>query len=67
MTYLVTIPIAGHITFEVEAESEGDAIDAAMQMDENDGELSWETLRKFHQGNFCFCPTPWEAQAENID
>jgi hypothetical protein len=67
MTYLVTIPIAGHITFEVDAESESDAIDAAMKMDENEGELSWETLRKFHQGNYCFCPFPWEAKAESID
>jgi len=28
---------------------------------------TWEALGWFHQGNVCYCPPPWEAEAELID
>lgn len=62
-TYEVTIPIAGHAFITVEAESEDEAIEIAM------GEVSlkhveeWECLERFNQGNVCYCPHPWEADA----
>lgn len=63
----VTVPIAGHASLTVEAENEKDAIDAAMdQVTKNDIE-EWEALPMFHQGNVCYCPSPWEAEAELED
>jgi len=65
--YLVTIPIAGHLTFEVEAETEGQAIEIANSLDENQGELQYEQLTQFNQGNVCYCPAPWELTVELLD
>lgn len=66
-TYLVTIPIAGHLTFEVEAETPAQAITMSRDMDSDDGELQWDTLTRFHQGNVCYCPSPWELTVELLD
>jgi hypothetical protein len=66
-TYLVTIPLAGHIRFEVEAESEEQAIELANQMETEQGEMDWGTLTRFNQGNVCYCPSPWEIETEIID
>ncbi len=38
-TFLVTIPIAGHFTIEVKAESKEEAIEKAFGADTEDGEL----------------------------
>ena len=65
-TYIVTTPIAGHLSFEVEADSPEEAKQIADTLDEKDGELSWETLTRFNQGNVCYCPSPWEQTVELI-
>ena len=65
-TYLVSIPIAGHVVHEVEAESPEEAIGSAQIMDPEDGEVTWETLSQFHKGNVCYCPTPWKIETEEI-
>ena len=67
MTYNVIIPIAGHITFEVEAESEEEAKELAWNMDINDpADLSWEMLETFGRGNVCYCPSPWSVEVEEV-
>lgn len=66
-TYRVTVPIAGHHTVMVEAETEEEAIEKAMDTDMSDGDFEWEALEQFHQGNVCYCPSPWEAEAELED
>jgi hypothetical protein len=67
-TFYVTIPIAGHILVEVEADNRADAIERAF--DSDDLSLtncdSWEALRKFHSGNVCHCPSPWEIEVEEV-
>jgi len=63
-TYLVTVPVAGHATIEVEAESEDQAIEKAIDEVNIDHLESWESLRQFNTGNVCYCPQPWEAEAE---
>ena len=65
--FFVTIPIAGHVTYEIEAGSKDDAIDVAMEKDPNDGgDVAYETLRTFITGYVCRCPSPWEATAEKM-
>ena len=65
-TYLVITPIAGHLTHEVEAENEAEAIEKSWMMNPDDGELTWECLESFGQGNVCSCPEPWEVETEEI-
>jgi hypothetical protein len=63
-TYIVTIPMAGHISFEIEAEDEEAAIALAWDQDPSSGELTWEMLDSFGRGHVCHCPQPWEVTAE---
>lgn len=65
-TYTVKVPIAGHIIVNVEAESEEDAARKAMESDDLtlDNLDSWEALEQFNAGNVCYCPHPWEVEAE---
>lgn len=65
-TYIVTIPIAGHISFEVEAETKQQAEEIAKEEDPANGELTWETLDRFNEGNVCYCPSPQEIQVKQI-
>ena len=65
-TYIVKIPIAGHISYEVEAENKDAAEDAAWFIDTDQGEVTWEMLTKFGQGNVCYCPRPWEVKVEEV-
>jgi hypothetical protein len=67
-TYIVTIPIAGHVSFEVEAENEDSAKAAAWEKDptSKDAELSWEQLETFGRGNVCYCPSPWEVDVHEV-
>lgn len=65
-TYVVTIPIAGHISFEIEAEDEKAAEKAAWGSDVKEGDLSWDMLESFGEGNVCHCPSPWEVQVEEV-
>ena len=65
-TYTVKLPIAGHIIVEVEAKNAEEAIEAALSSDQltTTNIESWEALKAFNQGNFCFCPEPWEAEVQ---
>lgn len=63
----VLVPFAGHIAVTVEAESEDEAIIAAMDAATLDNVESWEVLERFNRGNVCYCPSPWEAEAEMQD
>ncbi len=62
-TYSVSIPIAGHAYVTVEAESEQDAIEKGMDLASNEN-IEWECLARFNNGNVCYCPSPWEAEAQ---
>lgn len=64
--FSVTIPIAGHAFLEVEAETEPEAIEAAFEKVTLDHVEDWEALQRFNAGNVCYCPSPWEAEAEDI-
>jgi hypothetical protein len=59
----VTLPIAGHAHLVVEADDEYGAIDAAMEQVTSDHFEGWEAVRQFVQGNVCYCPSPWQAEA----
>lgn len=63
--YSVTIPIAGHLFVEVEAESAEQAIAKAHE-DYDPKDAQWETLDRFNSGNVCYCPSPWEIQVEDM-
>lgn len=64
-TYSVTIPFAGHIGVQVEANSEEEAINIALEQHLSlDDVIEWEALREFNRGNVCCCPSPWEAEAD---
>lgn len=67
-TYLVTIPIAGHLMVEVEATSESEAKDLAFDEATLDQHLgNWEMLDRFNQGNVCYCPSPWAVEVERVE
>lgn len=61
----VIIPIAGHAVKEVEAVSEEAAIEEAFNTVTLDDLENWEALERFHQGNVCYCPSPWELGVED--
>ena len=64
--YTVYLPIAGHAILSVEAESEDAALEKAWEADlSKDAEIEWEALEQFTRGNVCYCPSPWEATAED--
>lgn len=63
-TYNVTLPIAGHAYLSVEAESERDAIQKALDEVTMDHIETWEAVERFNEGMVCYCPHPWEAEAE---
>lgn len=63
-SYTVKIPIAGHATITVDAKDEDEAITKAMEKVTIDDVDDWEPLEQFQSGNVCYCPKPWEAEAE---
>ncbi len=65
-TWSVTLPISGHAYLEVEAETEEEAIDAAMNACSIDEVETWEPLRRINQGNVCYAMQPWEAEAVEV-
>jgi hypothetical protein len=66
-TYSVTIPIAGHVIVEVDAEDEKSAIKKALDAEISAEDIEqWQTLDRFLQGNVCYCPKPWEVSAEEV-
>lgn len=64
--YSVTVPIAGHAIVEVEADSEEEAIEKAIGEVTREHLEGWEPLQQFNRGNVCYCPHPWEAEAEDL-
>ena len=50
-------------TATVEADSEEEAIEKAIETVHLDDVENWEALKEFNMGNVCFCPRPWEAEA----
>jgi len=66
-TFNVTVPVAGHAYLEIEAENEEAAIEQAMGEIKQEHIDSWEPLRQFNRGNVCYCPQPWDAEAEQVD
>ena len=65
-TYSVTIPIAGHAIVEVEADDEEAAIEKALEEVTLNNVDEWEALREFNRGNVCYCPQPWEIEAQDL-
>lgn len=65
-TWSVTLPIAGHAFLEVQAETEAAAIEAAMEAVTLSDIEEWEALHQFNKGNVCYCPQPWEPEAEDL-
>lgn len=61
-TYQVTIPFAGHMVIEIEAESKEAALEKALEEVTADNIETWEPLERFNEGNVCYCPHPWEAE-----
>jgi hypothetical protein len=61
-TYEVKVPIAGHLTVSVQADSEEEAIEKAVDSGTMADLDCWEALKQFNQGNICHCPQPWEAE-----
>lgn len=64
--WLVTIPIAGELVREVEAESEEEAIEEALAQPHEPGEETWETFTKLVEGNV-FYGSCDKVSAEEID
>ena len=75
-TFLVRMPIAGVMTFEVEAESGEDAINKAQLTDvridlvegetDNSPEMEeWDLYKKTVSGNVNYTPL-WEAEYEEL-
>lgn len=65
-TYSVTLPVSGTAVVEVEADSEEDAIDKALDSVTNKDLETWEALRRIVMGNV-FCGQQNEAEAILID
>lgn len=65
-TYEVTIPIFGHAYLTVQADSEEEAIELAMDEASPDHVEGWEALRELNRGNVCYAPAPWSAEARLI-
>ena len=61
-TYAITVPIAGHAFVEVEAETEEQAHQKAIEEVTLHHIEEWEALEQFNQGNVCFCPHPWNIE-----
>jgi hypothetical protein len=75
--YEVVVPFAGHVLVRVEAESKKEATDNAIckglifTAKDEDGVaadiLDLETLSRFNDGAVCYCPAPWQAEAEEVE
>lgn len=67
--YSVALPIAGHIFVEVEADDAKAAVEAALELQFDTKDIEeWQVMeRGYTRGNVCYCPTPWEPEAELLD
>lgn len=61
--YEVILPIAGHACVTVVADSEGEAIEMAMEVVDITDIESWDAFKHITRGNVCYAPT-WDASAE---
>lgn len=66
-TWAVVVPIAGHAYIEVDADTEEEALEKAIDGVTSDHFESWEALEQFNQGNVCYCPRPWQAEVNAFD
>ena len=66
--YHVTIPIAGHAYYTVEAESEAQAVELANEEPSDYDDLDWDLFPNgLNEGNVCLAPLPWEAEVTLLD
>lgn len=63
-TWTVTIPVGGHAVLSVEAETEQEAIDKAVDSVQLSDLESWDILNPVSRGNVLSFPSPWEIEAE---
>ena len=65
--YYVQLPVVGIIGFEIEAESEEDAIEKALNSDQitSDNFEEWDVVESVCKGNVCYAPL-FDAEAEEI-
>lgn len=64
-SFTVAVPIAGTAYIEVEAETEEEAIRLGLDGVTLEHIETWEALEQFHEGNVCYCPHPWSAEAQD--
>lgn len=65
-TFGVTMPIGGHAYVEVEAETEEQAKELAMDQVSLTDIDGWEILDPVSQGNVLSFPSPWEIEVAEI-
>ena len=65
--YLVIVPVAGHASIEVEADSPAEAEALAFERLGPENLEDWEFLQSFNEGNICHCPSPWEVVVEDLE
>jgi hypothetical protein len=66
-TYEVTLPITGIAYLTIEAESEDEAIETALNEVMIDHIEMWEAVRDINRGNVCYAMQPWSAEARETD
>lgn len=66
--YDVTVPIAGYAVVRVRANSEQEAVDAAINSDQltTDAIEEWDGYTRLVEGNVMRVATPWKASAEEV-
>lgn len=65
--YMVTIPVAGHLNFEVKANSEEEAIEKALSTEWSlEDIIELDAYEKLIEGNVCHV-YEYEASAEEIE
>jgi hypothetical protein len=69
--FTVIVPFAGHIEKTVEAATPEEARGKVFEgwsgfagCDQEDYFYDYELLDRFHAGNVCYCPSPWELTIE---
>lgn len=64
-SYCVTLPVTGIAVIDVEAETEEEAIEKALQ-DVTSAHLEqWEAVERINAGNVCYAMHPWTAEADD--
>lgn len=66
--YGVTLPVTGKAYIEVEAASEEEAIEKALDSTDLTIEniQEWEAVERINEGNVCYAMHPWDAEAEDL-